>query len=122
MIEKMELAWIVVADINQAVRFYTEIVGLKLLEFNKEYGWAELSGHQGGALLGIAQANDKESVLPGQNAVMTMSVKDIEAAKAELSKKGVTFVGDILEIPCMLKLQLFIDSDGNKLQLVQTLN
>ncbi len=122
MIEKMELAWIVVADIQQAVQYYTEVIGLKLLEFNKDYGWAELSGHQGGAMLGIAQASDKESVLPGQNAVMTMSVKDIEATKSTLSEKGVTFVGNIIEIPGMIKLQLFTDIDGNKFQLAQTLN
>lgn len=121
MIEKMELAWIVVGDIEKAIQFYTETVGLQLKEFCKEFGWAELTGHQGGCRLGIAQANPSESVLPGENAVITMTVKDINEAKEQFAKKGVTFIGDTLEIPNHVKLQLFIDQDGNKLQLVEVL-
>ncbi len=120
-INKIELAWIVVADIEKAIEFYTKILGLKLNEFHKEFGWAELSGTEGGALLGIAQANDNECLQPGENAVVTLTVSDIVKAKEELSKKNVTFMGDILEVPYVVKLQLLTDSDGNKLQLVQSL-
>lgn len=121
MIEKMELSWIVVEDIEKAVKFYTETVGLQLKEFSKEFGWAELSGNKGGCLLGLAQANPKEQVLPGENAVVTLTVSNLDEAKKELSKKDVTFLGDILEVPNVVRLQLFVDKDGNKLQLVQHL-
>lgn len=40
-IKGIHLAWIVVSDIEAAVKFYTETVGLTLMEFSKEYGWAK---------------------------------------------------------------------------------
>jgi predicted enzyme related to lactoylglutathione lyase len=120
-IDKIELAWIVVSDIQKAINFYTDILGLQLKEFHKEFGWAELSGSNGGALLGIAQATDKECILPGDNAVITLTVANINEAKEELAKKAVTFIGNIIEIPFVVKLQLIVDQDGNKLQLVESL-
>jgi catechol 2,3-dioxygenase-like lactoylglutathione lyase family enzyme len=46
-VKEIWLCWIVVKEIKAAVRYYTDIVGLKLVEFNDEYGWAELAGQKG---------------------------------------------------------------------------
>src|SRR5690348_14733496 len=96
-----DLAWIVVNDIKQAVAFYTEVLGLKLIEFHAEYGWAELSGKKGGARIGIAQKQPEQeesccSVQPGQNAVMTFTVDDIEVAVKNLMEKGAKLMGTII--------------------------
>lgn len=116
----MHLAWIVVKDIKKAIKFYTETVGMKLLEFDERYGWAELSGQDNGARLGIAQKNDREKVQPGQNAIVTLSVENLEKAKADLVKKGAKMEGDIMEVPGIVKLQMVVDQDGNHFQLVES--
>ena len=120
-IQGINLAWVVVRDIKKAVKFYTEVVGLKLEEMSEEYGWAELSGHAGGIRLGIAQQNDRDPIRPGQNAVVTLTVENLTKAAADLTKKGVKTVGEVVEVPNMVKLQMIVDQDGNHFQLVEML-
>ena len=121
-LKSMDLVWIVVDDIKAAVKFYTETVGLKLMEFNEEYGWAELEGMGGGAKLGLAQKDPKCSKnLPGQNAVMTFTVASLEQAIADITAKGTKLEGEIQEVPGHVKLQMALDADGNRFQLVEIL-
>ncbi len=117
----MDLAWIVVNDFKQAVKFYTEVVGLKVKEIHEQYGWAELEGANGGARLGIAQAQGEPNVSPGANAVVTFTVDNIEQVRADFLKKGAVCIGDLQEIPGHVKMQLVRDADGNKFQLAEML-
>lgn len=119
-IKGIHLAWIVVADVEAAIKFYTETVGLALMEFSKEYGWAELSGKDG-ARLGIAQHTATSEIPVGGNAVITITVVDIDKAIAEFLKKKVILVGDMLEVPGHVKMQTFKDPSGNTFQLCQLL-
>lgn len=118
---KIGLVWIVVADLEKAVDYYSNVLGFELAELHPHFGWAELCNGKDGARLGLAQANDMMSEKAGSNAIITVSVDDIEVAKDELSKKGVTFIGEVMEVPGHVKMQMISDSDGNKLQLVQLL-
>lgn len=118
---KIELSWIVVSDLKKAKQFYIDVLGLKVNESSDEYGWLEVQGTDGGSLLGIAQASEQEDVRAGGNAVVTITVKDLNAAILELKKKEVHFIGEILEIPGQVKMISFSDSDGNRFQLVQKL-
>lgn len=120
-VKSINLAWIVVNDLKNAVKFYTHTIGLKLIEMQEEYGWAELAGHDGGTRLGIAQKSDIDPIKPGQNAVVTLTVADLAKTKSDLSKKGVKMQGDVLEIPGQVKLQMVQDQDGNSFQLVEVL-
>lgn len=120
-IESIDLTWIVVKDFKSALKFYTEVIGLKVLDVNEAFGWAELSGQNGGARLGIAQYSDMEALKPGQNGVAVFTVKNLEESKAALLKKGAKLMGDTLEIPHHVKLQLLTDPDGNHLQLAEML-
>jgi predicted enzyme related to lactoylglutathione lyase len=117
----IHLTWITVKDIKEAIKFYTETVGLELKEYAEEYNWAELSGPSG-ASLGIAQENPMDNVKPGTNAVVTVSVDNLEKAKAHFVQQGAKLVGDTMEIPGQVKLQTFMDADGNSLQLVEQLS
>ena len=120
-IQGLNLAYVVVADLKKAVHFYTEVVGMKLEELNEKFGWAELSGTKGGARLGIAQANDYEKIKPGQNAVVTLSVDNIAASIEDLIRKGAMIVGEMMEVPGVVKMQMIKDHDGNHFQLVESL-
>jgi predicted enzyme related to lactoylglutathione lyase len=118
----IDLVWIVVRDFKQALKFYTETVGLQLMECQEQYGWAELQGASG-VRLGIAQecstSEENSFVGPGQNAVLTFNVDDIEETTASMQKKGVVCLGKIQEVPGHVKMQLMRDPDGNHFQMVQ---
>jgi len=120
--KSMELAWIVVKDIKKAIKFYTEVVGLKLKQEDDKFGWAELQGPEGGAHLGLAQEHPEMQLKAGINAFLTFTVDDIVKARADLVKKGARCLGEIEEVPGHVKMQTVVDHDGNHLQLVQKLD
>ncbi len=122
-IRKMELAWITVSDFAQAKKFFVDTLGLTIFGGNEQFSWLELRGQDGGMLLGVggSKPNDGCAIKPGQNAVMTFTVDDIEQTKAEFEAKGVVFASEIIEIPSIVKMALFVDPDGNKFQLVENL-
>ena len=118
--ESMDLVWIVVKDVKEAVKFYTEVVGLQLMEMSEEWGWAELQG-KNGARLGVGTSHEKSSVKPGQNGIVTFTVKDLDKTKADMIKKGAHCVGEIEEVPGHVRMQMVQDPSGNQFQLVQKL-
>ena len=83
-VKKIELAWVVVADFNRAKAFYTGVLGLSLHESNDEYGWLEVMGTEGGAALGIARGDGHGPIGVGQNAVVTMTVENLDEGIKEL--------------------------------------
>ena len=121
-VKEIGLSWIVVKDIKAAVKYYIEVVGLELLEFNEAYGWAELAGYEGGSRLGIAQANSEKKVIPGQNAIVTFTVDDLEKMKAHLIQQGACCEGDVIEVPGHVKMQTVIDGDGNRFQICELIS
>lgn len=121
-VKNIGLSWIVVKNIQTAVKYYTEIVGLKLMEFNEEFGWAELEGYEGGSRLGIAQETPHEKVKAGQNAVVTFTVEDLEKVKDEMIKNGAKCEGDVIEVPGHVKMQTVVDFDGNRFQICELLH
>lgn len=123
--QDFSLAWIVVKDLKKSVRFYTEVVGLKLLSISEEWGWAELQGHEGGgATLGIAQERpgSQDPIASGQNAVPTFTFASLDQAKAHVEEKGGHCKGSIVEVPGHVKMQTVVDPDGNHFQLVEQLS
>lgn len=119
-VKGIQLSWIVVSNIEESIKFYTDVVGLKLSKFNKEYGWAELTGPEG-SRLGISQANPAFGLKAGMNAVPTITVTDIKKAREAFLKNKVKLVGDVMEVPGQVKLQTFHDKDGNTFQLCELL-
>lgn len=122
-VEQLGLSWIVVKNLKEAVKFYTEVVGLQLDVLEEQMGWAELHGKNGGGRLGIAQMSGHgEPIAPGQNAIVTFTVSHLEKALEEMKKKGAKLLGDIQEIPGHVKLQTVQDKDGNHFQMCQLLS
>ena len=132
----MSLVWITVSNLEKAEKFFTSVVGLTLKVADKEHGWLELIGTEGGCSLGIAASSQEQGCCgemekspgsccpvggPGSNAVVTLEVDDINKSKKELEDKGVKFTGPIMEYPGHVKLASFSDPDGNQFQLVQVL-
>lgn len=122
-VESLGLSWIVVKDLKEAVKFYTEVVGLTLGNIEETYGWAELHGTKPGSRLGIAQVSGHgEPIAPGQNAVVTFTVANLDTTLNEMKAKGAKLLGDIQEVPGHVKMQTVQDKDGNHFQMVQLLS
>jgi len=117
-IKRIDLGWVTVASAEKSKKFFHEILGLKLDEYDQKINWLELSGTQGGAKLGVMQKNDFLSESIGTNAILCLKVDDIAATKKELEQKGVQFLGEIFDTG-HVKLAMFTDYDGNKFQLVE---
>ncbi len=123
MVLSSDLSWIVVSDLNKAKDFFTEVVGLKVLNVSEGFGWAELGGENGGAVVGLAEESPMmEGIVAGGNAVITLTVNDADKMAEDLEKKGVELVGEMMEVPGHVKLQMFKDQDGNLLQIVEKLD
>lgn len=109
--------WIPVKDIDNAVKFYTEKLGL-----TKE-SEQEISPYK----MALLSSSDKQTSImlvvypkesPNQQITVGWTVNDLEATRNEFMKKGVVFVGDIVETP-LLKIAHFQDSDHHVIQLVE---
>jgi predicted enzyme related to lactoylglutathione lyase len=57
----------------------------------------------------------------GSNAVMAISIEDLDVVCDFYRKKGAKLVGEIIEIPGHVRMQTFLDFDGNMMQIVQKL-
>ena len=120
MLKSADLSWVVVSDLKKARRFFTETLGLKEYSCSEEWGWAELQGQEGGSMIGIAQENSEMPA--GSNAIITITVHNLDATIADFKKKGVKLIGEVMEVPGHVKMQMFTDLDGNKFQIVQVLD
>jgi predicted enzyme related to lactoylglutathione lyase len=113
---KMTVAWFGVKNFEQAKKFYGETLGLKKT-FEMEQ-WAEFAGAEGEASIGVSGGGHLAAE-PG--ATVVLRVDDIEREKKRLEAGGVKFEGKIDEIPGVVKLAVFRDPSGNRLQLCQVL-
>lgn len=120
-IQGMDLAWVVAKDFKKAKKFFTETLGLNIHEECTDYNWLEMQGKKGGALVGLCEACDMTPIKAGQNAVLTFTCDHLDKTRAELESKGVTFIGDVMEVPEQVKMILFQDESGNTYQLVEKL-
>ncbi|MFV0339256.1 MAG: VOC family protein [Parachlamydiaceae bacterium] len=116
--EGFQLAWIVVKNLDRAVAFYRDTVGMELKEFHPEFRWAEMSGVNG-AILGIGEEDPQTNIPAGSNAVVTITVADLDKALMHFKSRGAKLIDEVVEIPGHVKMQTFADADGNTLQLVQ---
>jgi catechol 2,3-dioxygenase-like lactoylglutathione lyase family enzyme len=108
---------IYVSNMDVAVRFYTEALGLKLLE---RYGnhWASVDGGQGLAI-GLHPASAENPA--GRVGSMTIGFRTsapIDETVATLKGRGVVFRGDIVDDKQVF-IAHFEDPDGNRLYLAE---
>lgn len=118
-IKSMDLVWIVSNDIEKSKAFFSRTLGLEIATDTEN--WLEYKTLSG-TRLGIGKSCEEWNELAGQNAVVTFTVSNIEQAKAEFEKKGVTFLSAIIEVPGHVKMALFTDPDDNKFQIVEVLD
>ncbi len=115
-------ASVYISDMDRAVAFYTEALGLPLkTRIGGE--WAEIDAGEG-LVIGLHPARPPETPPPGAAGAINIELrvtKPLEEVVAELEGRGVTFNGPILNYE-NVRLASLSDPDGNALLLAQVLH
>jgi catechol 2,3-dioxygenase-like lactoylglutathione lyase family enzyme len=111
MITKLDFVGIPSQDSERSRRFYGETLGLRADEHAQFEFWA------GETCLGIWEpARVGMEFAPQKNGHLALHVDDVEAARAELQAKGVTFASETVDTG-VCHMAFFTDPDGNDLML-----
>ena len=106
--------WVPVQDMERAVGFYRDTLGLEVTR--EDDGWAEADAN--GLMIGL---NGRESEGAGDGGGPVISFQpdgELEDAKRQLESQGVSFPGEVSEHPWG-RIAAFEDPDGNSLQLYE---
>jgi predicted enzyme related to lactoylglutathione lyase len=109
--------WYNVHDLERTLVFYTEKLGLKVLNHDAGKGQARLATNTKDCFIGFSEAQE---LVPSTTST-TFEVENIEQAMQTLQHKGVLFNGGIRTIPGLVKLAAFKDPDGHDLMLSEKL-
>lgn len=111
---KFEQVAITTSDLDRAIRFYRDTVGLPLLFETNGMAFFDV----GGVRLMIAADEDRREILRPQS-ILYFHVADFDASLARLSATPAKRVGPVETVQSTshgdLKLQQFEDPDGNAL-------
>ncbi len=114
-------ATIYVSDMDRAVRFYMQDLGLNLL-FQAGHHWAQLDAG-GGLQIGLHPKTD-QSPIPGTPGAITVGFlvdEPIDRVVATLKQRGVVFHGPVIDdAKGTIRLAFFSDPDGNPLYLCES--
>jgi predicted enzyme related to lactoylglutathione lyase len=116
MAERMERVWFWVADMDRAVAFYAQALGLELLNRDGDE-WADLA--TGSIRLSLHGTRDGDEAPVGGTVVF--EVEDLDASMFEMGMRGVTFDESLGEVGGVARYASFTDPDGNRLQLIEYL-
>lgn len=112
------LPTVFVSDMDRAVRFYTETLGMSLLhQAGQEFAMIDAGG---GMQIGLHPATAKAPT-PGTHGSISIGLnvtRPIEEVVAALKQRGVTFHGPVVDDD-PVKLAFFGDPDGNDLYLCE---
>lgn len=111
------IATVFVTDMDRSVRFYTEVLGLRLTERFGNH-WAQVDA--GRLTIGLHPAAAQNPA--GRDGSITIGFvldQKIEDAVSVLQQKGVKFKGPIAQDPNAGKFAYFEDPDGNSLYMME---
>ncbi len=111
MISKLDFVGVPSQNAERSRAFYVDTLGLRPDDHARFEVWA------GETCFGIwVPERIGMPFAPQKNAHPALHVDDVNAARAELEAKGVTFIGDVLDTG-VCQMAFFTDPDGNDLML-----
>ena len=103
-----------VSDLKRAVDFYRNTLGL-----DKKYEFKDYAGFDcGGVEIGLKTWGGLEKPREGEPN-LDFQVDNLDETYKILKEKGVEFITEPEDTPWGARIVLFLDPDGNKLQLIQ---
>jgi predicted enzyme related to lactoylglutathione lyase len=106
-----------VANMEEAVNFYTKILELRLALDARVFNHVEVGPHEPLAKIGIYETGKKAK--RKRNTGIVLDTDDIYALYERLSKLGVRFTTKPTKMPWGGVVANFLDIDNNELQVVQ---
>jgi catechol 2,3-dioxygenase-like lactoylglutathione lyase family enzyme len=104
--------WFWVADMDRAVAFYTEALGLELVHRHGDE-WTELAA--GPIRLALHGGGGDRA----HGGTVVFEVDDLDSTRFALELRGVTSDGPVGEVEGRARFATFHDPDGNDLQLLE---
>lgn len=114
-IQGLDFVMIPTQDLNRAVSFYRDTLGLELDSMWGEMG-AEFKLGNDLTLAVMDPSATGRPFAPHDTGAIALSVPDVDAAVAALSAQGITFHGERIDSG-VCKMAFFSDPDGNSLML-----
>jgi predicted enzyme related to lactoylglutathione lyase len=108
-------ATIFVSDMDRSVKFYTEVLGLKLAQ---RFGNHWASVETGGLSIGLHPASGRSPSGKDGSTIVGFEISGIEKAVSKLQEQGVKFRGPIVQDEAG-KFAYFEDPDGMGLYMFQ---
>jgi catechol 2,3-dioxygenase-like lactoylglutathione lyase family enzyme len=109
-------ATIYVSDVDSALKFYSEVLGMRVKShWGKDFAELEMNG----LTIGL-HPSSKNGPKPGTTGSISigLEVDNLDSSLAELRAKGVVFHGTVME-DGPVRLAFFGDPDGNAFYLTQ---
>lgn len=116
-ITRVWLSMVTVSDLDKALTFYSEILGLPIALDARAFNHIEVGPHEPLAKIGIESTGKQPKRRKWTGIVL--DTDDIYALYERLTKKGVTFTLKPTKMPWGGIVANFLDSDKNELQVVQ---
>jgi catechol 2,3-dioxygenase-like lactoylglutathione lyase family enzyme len=114
MITGTDFVVVATKDIEKAMEFYGDVLGLP---FGKRWGQMPAAEYETGTLtIAVMQSDAFGLEFRANNHPIALHVDDVQAARAELESRGVRFNGDIIDSG-VCHQTFFEDPDGNVLGL-----
>jgi predicted enzyme related to lactoylglutathione lyase len=102
---------IFVTDLDRAIAFYRDMLGLALQFSSPEHGYASFAA--GAVRLGVALPGKDHADLVGRHTGVGLEVADLEAEHARLAGLGVQFTMPPTRQPWGGFMAMISDADGN---------
>ena len=115
MIDGIATVWLPVSDMDRALQFYSETLGLDIEEHQED--WSLVTA--GAVSIGLNGRDEESSGGEGGAVIAFRPSDEIEEAVEALSAEGVEIAGGVTEHPWG-KVATFRDPDGNELQLYES--
>lgn len=116
-VTRLWLAMVSVADMERALRFYTETLRLPVALHSRKYRHAEVGPAEPLAKIGL-HATGQRSKRKRRTGIV-LETRDIDGLYRRLRAQGVTFTLTPTKMPWGGTVANFLDPDNNELQVVQ---
>jgi catechol 2,3-dioxygenase-like lactoylglutathione lyase family enzyme len=115
-VEHVDFWTVPVTDTERSAAWYRDVLGLPQVEHAEEQGFPEFKLGDNGFLYLLSLEAIGSAFRAPHDAGFALRVPDVEAARAELEGKGVTFNGPTLDTG-VCHMAFFADPDGNQIVL-----
>ena len=104
------------SDIDRAIEFYRDTLGLEMYGYFEEVKWAEFNAGNATFAVNDPSAFDENAKAQSGGAAVAFAVEDVEETMRELQAKGVTVTIPANETP-VCHFACISDPDGNTIWL-----